>query len=210
MEKRKKILSQYNGEYKLNEIISLVDEEPILNEEMLKELWWDENTPDSIRGEEVLQRNFGELNSDIANFYLTLSEKLPYAVPNFLDKLSSLEIYVSRDEYDEHTGKYFSDNNVLLVYLPKTGKYELSPAFRETLYHELLHMTSSYISKEKEVSGFLTEIKTPFSRTEIGSLLNEEYLRQVHEINEGCWSMIKPVSIIEPNLLTLKKFLLLP
>ena len=68
------------------------------------------NIPSSIRGEEVLQRNFEELNSDVANFYLTLSEKLPYAVPNFLDKLSSLEIYISRDEYDEHTGKYYSDN----------------------------------------------------------------------------------------------------
>ena len=36
-------------------------------------------------------------------------------------------------------------------------------------------MTSSYISKDKNVSGFLTEIKTPFSKTEIGSLLNEGY-----------------------------------
>ena len=133
------------------------------------------NIPSSIRGEEVLQRNFEELNGDVANFYLTLSEKLPYAIPNFLNKLSSLEIYISRDEYDEHTGKYYSDNNVLLVYLPKTGEYELSPEFRETLYHELLHMTSSYISKDKDVSGFLTEIKTPFSKTKIGSLLNEGY-----------------------------------
>ena len=29
------------------------------------------NIPSSIRGEEVLQRNFEELNSDIANFYFS-------------------------------------------------------------------------------------------------------------------------------------------
>lgn len=133
------------------------------------------NIPASIRGEEVLRRNFEELNEDIANFYLILSEKLPYSVPNFLDRVSSLDIIISRDVYDEHTGKYFSPNNTLVVYLPITGEYELSPDLRETLYHELLHMTSTYISKDKEVSGFLHEIKTSFSKTILGSLLNEGY-----------------------------------
>ena len=143
-------------------------------EELLRKLKV-KNTPASIRGEEVLQRNFEELNSDIANFYLILSENLPFAIPNFLDKLSSLEIYISRDAYEEHTGKYFSDDNILVVYLPITGEYELSPEFRETLYHELLHMTSSYNSKDKKVSGFLNAVKTSFSKIEIGSLLNEGY-----------------------------------
>ena len=46
------------------------------------------NMPTSIRGEEALQRNFEELNDEIANFYWILSENLPFAVPNFLDRLS--------------------------------------------------------------------------------------------------------------------------
>ncbi len=133
------------------------------------------NMPASIRGEEALQRNFEELNEEIANFYLILSEKLPYAVPNFLDRLSSLDIIISRDYYNEHTGKYYRDNNNLVVYLPISGEYEISPNFRETLYHELLHMASSYITKNKGVSGFLNEIKVPFHRTAIGSILNEGY-----------------------------------
>ena len=114
--------------------------------------------PTSIRGEEALQRNFEELNDEIANFYLILSENLPFAAPNFLDRLSSLDIIITRSSYKEHT-----------------GKYEISPDFRETLYHELLHMASSYNHKEKDVSGFLNEIKTTFSTIKIGSILNEGY-----------------------------------
>ena len=133
------------------------------------------NIPASIKGEEALQRNFGELNEEILNFYLILSEKLPYAVPNFLDRLSSLDIIISRDSYNEHTGKYYRDENNLVVYLPRSSVYEISPEFRETLYHELLHMASSYINENKGVSGFLNEIKTPFHRTDIASILNEGY-----------------------------------
>lgn len=133
------------------------------------------NMPTSIRGEEALQRNFEELNDEIANFYLILSENLPFAVPNFLDRLSSLDIIITRSSYKEHTGKYDNDSNNLVVYLPISGEYEISPDFRETLYHELLHMASSYNHKEKDVSGFLNEIKTTFSTIKIGSILNEGY-----------------------------------
>ena len=37
-------------------------------------------------------------------------------------------------------------------------------------------MASSYNHKEKDVSGFLTEIKSSFSTIEIGSILNEGYI----------------------------------
>ena len=57
------------------------------------------NMPTSIRGEEALQRNFEELNDEIANFYLILSENLPFAAPNFLDRLSSLDIIITRSVY---------------------------------------------------------------------------------------------------------------
>ena len=118
------------------------------------------NMPTSIRGEEALQRNFEELND---------------AAPNFLDRLSSLDIIITRSSYKEHTGKYDNKLNDLVVYLPISGEYEISPDFRETLYHELLHMASSYNHKEKDVSGFLNEIKTTFSTIKIGSILNEGY-----------------------------------
>ncbi len=135
----------------------------------------EKNFPASIKDENVLKRNFEELNDEIANFYLILSENIPYAVPNFLDRLSSLDIYISRGDFKEHTGKYHRDENNLIVSIPWNEKYEVSPEFRETLYHELLHMTSSYIHKNKGVSGFLNEIRAPFYRTNIGSLLNEGY-----------------------------------
>lgn len=133
------------------------------------------NMPASIKDETVLQRNFEELNEEIANFYLILSENLPCAVPNFLDRLSSLDIIIARNSLNEHTGKYHRDQNVLVVYLPLNEEYDITPDFRETLYHELLHMASSYIHKEKQVSGFLNEIRTPFYAKDIGTLLNEGY-----------------------------------
>lgn len=100
-----------------------------------------------------------KLKDEIANFQQILSEKLPFAIPHFLDRLSTLEIVFGKNIEGIYDVKYYTiqDLNRLIVKIPLSLveiKYEITPEFREKLYYELLVMSSTYISKIKRVKGF--------------------------------------------------------
>ena len=80
-----------------------------------------------------------KLNNEIANFQLILSEKLPFATTNFLDKLSTLEIVFTHNIEGKYDAEYFSiqDNNRLIVNIPLKSiamADEITPKFKEKLY----------------------------------------------------------------------------
>ena len=118
-----------------------------------------------------------KLKDEIANFQQILSEKLPFAIPNFLDRLSTLEIVFTKNIEGIYDVKYYTiqDLNRLIVDIPLSLaviKYEITPEFRERLYYELLVMSSTYISESKSVNGFA--VSKVYAR-DYGVILNKGY-----------------------------------
>lgn len=119
-----------------------------------------------------------KLNNEIANFQLILSEKLPFATTNFLDKLSTLEIVFTHNIEGKYDAEYFSiqDNNRLIVNIPLKSiamADEITPKFKEKLYYELLVMSSTYIRKGKRVKGLA--VYQYLSPGNYGVILNKGY-----------------------------------
>ena len=118
------------------------------------------------------------IKDEIANFQLILSEKLPFAIPNFLDRLSTLEIVFTTSIEGKYDIEYYTiqDLNILIVNAPLSimvTKHEITPEFREKLYYELLVMSSTYISDKKEVKGL--SVFQDYGSGNYGVILNKAY-----------------------------------
>lgn len=119
-----------------------------------------------------------KIKDEIASFQLILSENLPFAIPHFLDRLSTLEIVFTANIEGKYDIEYYTiqDLNRLIVSVPLSlmaKEYEIIPEFKEKLYYELLVMSSTYISDKKRVKGF--SVYQDYGLGNIGVILNKAY-----------------------------------
>lgn len=93
---------------------------------------------------------------------------------NFLNNIRGLYFEIQKDK--DVTGLYDHINNYLVLTLPDlTFDYTTDPLCQETIFHELLHMSSAYLGKNKNAIGFQQYVHMTANTEHYGHSLNEGY-----------------------------------
>lgn len=131
-----------------------------------------------LKGEDIQKLNNLEYiieNEDIIKFYQTLkSQTEPYNLINFYNNIQTLKINNQEETIKKETpeGSYVELGN----YIPLSNTlnyFKSSQNYKETLYHELLHVAST--NRKINLNGFILILTYDHNLISIGRGLNEGY-----------------------------------
>lgn len=125
-------------------------------------------------------KHLGEYSELVAEFKTTFDEKLSHCNNTALyDRLESIQIVNIQVEDDKVNGRYNEKTNRVLMYTTQINKHKNpNSRRRNVLFHEVIHMATSYTRGIISMVGFSQKIANKYSK---GNGLNEGYTELINQ-----------------------------
>lgn len=125
-------------------------------------------------------KHLGEYSELVREFKTIFDEKLShYNNTALYDRLESIQIENTQEDDDKVNGRYNDETNIVLMYTNQISKHN-NPSTRQrnVLFHELIHMATSYSKGIISMVGFSQKIANKYSK---GKGLNEGYTELINQ-----------------------------
>lgn len=125
-------------------------------------------------------KHLGEYSELVAEFKTIFDEKLShYNNTALYDRLETIQIENTQDEDGKVNGRYNDESNIVLMYTERINKHKNPTSRRRNvLFHELIHMATSYSKGIISMVGFGQMIASKYCK---GKGLNEGYTELINQ-----------------------------